>query len=107
MFLDGGVKLADVLTRGASRDEVSSVEIRWHVESLRVDYAFDTKEKAGAFNELEVLCGEDDGAQRVDVWRLRRLGVVAEERLDEVREEVVLCVKQPITSLLEEGFHMG
>eukprot|EP00961_Rhodomonas_salina_P012189 164205-Rhodomonas_salina.1 len=45
VFLDGGVKLADVLT-GARHDEVRCVEVRLHVESLRVDDAFEAKEKA-------------------------------------------------------------
>eukprot|EP00961_Rhodomonas_salina_P060038 806316-Rhodomonas_salina.3 len=112
MFLNGRVELADVLTRCASRDEVCSVEISWHVESLLVDNAYETEEKAspgldcwlllwgteplcaviGAFKEpeLEVLSGEDDGAQCVNVWRLNSLDVVAEERLDEEREEVAL-----------------
>eukprot|EP00961_Rhodomonas_salina_P290498 3925350-Rhodomonas_salina.1 len=74
VFLDGGVELADVLTSGARRDEVCSVEVSWHVKSLWVDDAFEAKEEAspGAFNELEVLSGEDNERKGHWHWVLSR-----------------------------------
>eukprot|EP00961_Rhodomonas_salina_P243604 3291937-Rhodomonas_salina.1 len=109
VFLYGGVELADVLTRGARCDEVPVLKSAGMLKACTVDDAFEAKEKAspGAFDELEVLGGEDNGAQRVDVRCLLSLGVVAKERLDEVREEVALCVKQPVGSLHADCFSMG